>query len=101
MPSLYEVISGRDDEFGALIKILRNTGETATYQSSNPYTVFLPTDATLTQALGGERVAVLQSAAGQQDARHFIAGLTVVGSYNLQRLRALELATVGIDSIDR
>ncbi|MBB6050672.1 fasciclin domain-containing protein [Armatimonas rosea] len=87
--SLWGLTQSKPDEFGALIKILRNTGETETYQSSGPYTVFWPTDAALTKALGAERVAALQSPAGQQDARHFIASLTVSGSYSLQRLRAL------------
>lgn len=87
--SIYEVMQSKPDEFRALTQILRNTDETETYKSSGPYTVFWPTDAALTKALGVERVAVLQSAAGQQDARHFIASLTVSGSYSLQRLRAL------------
>jgi uncharacterized surface protein with fasciclin (FAS1) repeats len=87
--SLWGLTQSKSDEFGALIKILRNTDETETYQNSGPYTVFWPTDAALTKALGAERVAVLQSAAGQQDARHLIASLTVSGSYSLQRLRAL------------
>jgi uncharacterized surface protein with fasciclin (FAS1) repeats len=87
--SLWKVTQSKPDEFGALIKILRNTDETETYQKSGPYTVFWPTEAALSKALGAERVALLQSAAGQQDARHFIASLTVSGSFSLQRLRAL------------
>lgn len=88
-PSLWGLTQSKPDAFGALGTILRNTGEAQTYQSGGPYTVFLPTDAALTKALGAERVAVLQSAAGQGAARRFVASLTVSGSYSLQRLRAL------------
>jgi uncharacterized surface protein with fasciclin (FAS1) repeats len=84
--TLLELVRKKPDEFEQIFKILENSGEGETYRSSGPYTLFLPTNAALLKALGADKVALLQQAAGQQEARHFIAGLTVAGSYNLQRL---------------
>lgn len=97
--SLYELIQSKPDEFRALTQILRNTSEADTYQSRGPYTVFWPTDAALTRALGAERVALLQRPAGQQAARHLIASLTVPGSYSLERLRALATSGTGLTTL--
>jgi hypothetical protein len=90
---IYDITSGHSSEFELLTKILENAGDVERYRKDGPYTVFWPNDQALIKALGGERVAQLQSPTGKGDARAFLESLTVVGSYNLSRLS--DVATQG------
>lgn len=83
---IYDLTDQKPEQFELVAKIIRNGQRVEDYRQNGKYTVFWPTNETLTRALGAERVKALQLAANQQKAKEFLASITVRGSYNLEAL---------------
>jgi uncharacterized surface protein with fasciclin (FAS1) repeats len=75
------------DEFREVAKLLKNAAPAENYDTDGPYTVLWPTDTALRDALGAERIAFLQSPAGQSAAQALLKQWTLPGRFNLAQLR--------------
>jgi len=84
---IYDVVDSHPDEYSALAKIMRNGQQVQGYRAPSQQTLFAPTNTALVKALGAARVEALQQAANQDQAKQFLASITVKGSYNLDALR--------------
>ncbi|MBB6049709.1 fasciclin domain-containing protein [Armatimonas rosea] len=77
-------------EFSEVAKLLKNAAPAENYDTDGPYTVLWPTDTALREALGAERVAFLQSPAGQSAAQALLKQWTLPWRYTLAQLRTLK-----------
>lgn len=84
---IYDVVNNHPDEFDALAKIIRNGEQVQDYRNPGQYTLFAPTTTSLVKALGADRVNALQQTANEDQAKKFLASITVKGSYNIDALR--------------
>lgn len=83
--SIAEIID-KKDEFSEVSKLIKNSGTTDKYTSGS-YTVFAPTNESLTKALGANKLNALGQAASSSEAKSLLDSITVEGSYSLQRLK--------------
>jgi uncharacterized surface protein with fasciclin (FAS1) repeats len=86
--TVFEVTESKSDDFGSIAKIIENADATEKY-STESYTGLYPTN----DALGTEKATSLQDPANKDEAKKFLASITVAGNYNIERLK--EVASQG------
>lgn len=85
--SLWDLLQRQSQELGEVERLIRSVGTSELYDQDGPYTVFWPTDTALKSALSAERLAFLQSPAGQSEAKALLQKWTVKGRYRFSELR--------------
>lgn len=83
---IYDVTNRKPEQFELISKIIRNGERVEDYRKNGQYTAFWPTNEAILRVLGAQRVKALQETANQAQAKEFLAGITVKGSYNLAAL---------------